>query len=290
MALPVKKNRKQATEELELIEQFFVTLNATFQQVKATNPSSNNEILEKIEELLKLTSWQNAYEIERLLVEIYDDKTLDVEVNRRLVDAKANLSENISSHYDNQIAAATEESTKRSILNRMINDLQWNYAIKEARRKYSRVVSIKNGWAFIISLVIFVLIFVLGKSYILNGKLPYLVIALSAGLVGASFSMVVTSKSRLAASSFDELKGLHRTIYVVTRSLIGLGATLILYFMLQAGLLTGSVFPKFSEVTQKQELINLALLISWSIVAGFSEKFVPNLLAKAEEKATIKSA
>ena len=35
---------------------------------------------------------------------------------------------------------------------------------------------------------------------------------------------------------------------------------------------------------------NLALLIFWSIVAGFSEKFVPNLLAKAEEKATVKSS
>ena len=35
---------------------------------------------------------------------------------------------------------------------------------------------------------------------------------------------------------------------------------------------------------------NLALLIFWSIVAGFSEKFVPNLLSKAEEKVKIKSS
>ncbi len=201
--------------------------------------------------------------------------------------SKKNLSENVSSHYDKQVAAATVVGVKRAILDRMLNDLQWNYAIKEARRKYSREVSTKNGWAFLISMAIFGLIIGLGESFKWEGNLYYLAIALGAGLVGASFSMVVTSKSRLAASSLDELKGLRRRIYVVTRSLIGLGATLILYFILQAELLTGSVFPDFTPLL---DFKNLALLIFWSIVAGFSEKFVPNLLAKAEEKATVKSS
>jgi hypothetical protein len=374
------KKGKRATEELELIEQFFVTLNATFQQVKVNNPSAKDEIVKKIEELLTLTSWQNAYEIERLLVEIYDVSTLEVEVDRRLVEVKTNLSENVSLLYENQVKDAKDEGKKRSILNRMLNDLQWNYANKEARRRYTREVSTKNGWAFIISMTIFGLIIGLGKLINWEGNLYYLAIALGAGLVGASFSMVVTSKSRLAASSFDELKGLRRIIYVVTRSLIGLGATLILYFILQAELLTGSIFPTFtpplliecktnnviskfiifniidtkilnidkfketessylktasnllasddpdakgtlavetekfltnittfrgeklqaltSELTNKLWVLaditplldfkNLALLIVWSIVAGFSEKFVPNLLVKAEEKATVK--
>jgi len=386
--------RKKAKEELELIEQFFVTLTATFEQIKVNNTKAAPDIVKSIDDLLNVRNWQNAYEIERLFVDIYDEKTLDVEVDRRLLEAKTNLSESVSSHYAKKVDeipkvddTTTEEKKlsiaeeKRAILNRMINDLQWKYALKEASKKYSRKISYLNGYAFIISMALFVLIFGLGKFFNWESNLYYLAISLGAGLVGASFSMVVTSRSRLAASSFDELKALRRPIYVLTRSLIGLGAALILYFILQAGVLTGSVFPTFTppelvthktnnvisefiifdipDATLKKEelkiekssflkigpnlltsdvpgtkdilavetekflasittlsgeelkvltskltnklctladfspfldFINLALLIFWSIVAGFSEKFVPNLLVKAEEKAMVKSS
>jgi len=384
--------RKGAKEEPELIEQFFVTLSATFQQIKVNNPNAAPDIVKSIDDLLKVRSWKNAYEIERLFVDIYDEKTLDVEVDRRLVEAKTNLSENLSSHYAKKVGeipkvddTTTNEKKlsiieeKRAILNRMINDLQWKYALKETSKKYSRDITYLNGYAFIISTIIFGVMIVLGKLFDWIGNLDYLVIALGAGLVGASFSMVVNSKSRLAASSFDELKVLRRPIYVITRALIGLGAALILYFALQSEVLTGSVFPTFTPVElmenkidnvisefiifdipdstlqkkklkkgqssfliiaskvlikdtpgakdtlavetakflpniatiQEEELQaltskltnklwvlndssafldfkNLALLIFWSILAGFSEKFVPNLLAKAEEKAKVK--
>ena len=384
--------RRSADEEIELIEQFFVTLSASFQQVKVNNPDAAPDIVKSIDELLNYKNWQSAYEIERLLIEIYDDETLDIELGRRLVEAKANLAENVSSNYVNKVEAipkVDDQTTpanklaiadeKRAILNRMLNDLQWNYCIKETRRKYSREISKKNGWAFIFSILIFGGMMVLGELFNLVGNLNYLIIALGAGLVGASFSMVVNSKSRLASSSFDELKALRRPIYVITRALIGLGAALILYFILQAEILTGSVFPNFTppelvtnktnnvilefiifdipdstlkknelnesrnsflkiapsllisdadgakdtlavetgkflksvtsysgedlkvptnELTNKLwvladyspflDFTNLALLIFWSILAGFSEKFVPNLLAKAEEKAAVK--
>lgn len=384
--------KKGAKEEPELIEQFFVTLSATFQQIKVNNPTAVVDTIESIDDLLKVRSWKNAYEIERLFVDIYDEKTLDVEVDRRLVEAKTNLSENLSSHYAKKVGeipkvddTTTNEKKlsiveeKRAILNRMLNDLQWKYALKETSKKYSRDITYLNGYAFIISAIIFGVMIVLGELFDWIGNLDYLVIALGAGLVGASFSMVVNSKSRLAASSFDELKVLRRPIYVIIRALIGLGAALILYFILQAGILAGSVFPNFtppelvthktsnvisefiifdipdttlkkdefkkevssflkiatnvltsdapgakdtltvetgkfltsittfsgeelqaltSKLTNKLWVLNdssafldfknLALLIFWSILAGFSEKFVPNLLAKAEEKAKVK--
>lgn len=349
---PFNKPCGKAKVELELIEQFVVTLRATFLQVKIKNPSATPEILEKIEKLLQVASWQNAYEIERLLVEIYDGNTLDVEVDRRLVEIQTNLSENVSSHYAKKVDEipkvddTTPKETKisiadkkRSILNRMINDSQWNFAIKETKRKYSREISTNNGLAILLSTVIFVLTIGFGNFLDWEGNLYYLAVSLSAGLVGASFSMVVTSRSRLAGSSFDELKVQRLPINVVTRSLIGLGAALILYFFLQAELLTGSIFPNFtppaflasgaldakdtlageiqkflesntplkgeelqtktSKLTNRLrglagfspflDFKNLALLIVWSILAGFSEKFVPNLLAKTEEKATVKS-
>lgn len=381
-----KKDRQKAKEEPQLIEQFFVTLLATFQQVKVNNPSAAPDIVSRIEELLKITSWQNAYEIERLLIEIYDEKTLDFEVGRRLVEAKRNLSEDAYLHYDGKIKVAQTDEEKRAVLNRLVNDLQWQYAIKESRRTYSRLTSKNTGITFILSIVVFVaLIGWIGSKLELfqQNDWYYLVIAIASGLVGATFSMIVSLRDRLTASSFDELKGLYRVVYITTRAIIGLGAALILYFFLQAELLSGSMFPEFKsrelkkqDITQafddfvKRELAdttlfnsaaintqrnlflgrteklltsnasnvreplqaeaqkfiaqvkkpnakvkegeissrlseelwlqadftplldtkNLALLIVWCILAGFSEKFVPNLLAKAEEKATVKSA
>ncbi len=108
------RKRQRAKEELELIEQFFVTLSASFQQVKVNNLKAAPDIVKSIDELFKVTSWQNAYEIERLFVDIYDEKTLDVEIDRRLVEAKTNLSENVSSHYAkklNKIPKVNDKTT-----------------------------------------------------------------------------------------------------------------------------------------------------------------------------------
>ncbi len=375
----IKKKRKSAQEDLQLIEQFYVTLLATFQQVKVNNPQASPEIMQRIEELLGVTSWQNAYEIERLLIEVFDEKSLDVELERRMVEAKLIFSDDLYKHYDKEKTEnLSSHEDKRALLNRLVNDLQWHYAVKETRRWYSRTASKRTGAAFILSIALFGLMICIGELFNLQHDFYYIVVAMGAGLVGASFSMIVSLKNRLSTSSFDELKGLHRRGYVGTRAIIGIGAALILYYVLQAEVLTGSVFPSFTppEVKEhktnqiisdfiifeipdstiikdklkrqsdvfvraaidllsdvdggKDSLVveakayldeatnlpeekleefandltnklwslagftpfldfrNLALLIFWCFLAGFSEKFVPNLLAKAEEKAAVK--
>lgn len=55
-------------------------------------------------------------------------------------------------------------------------------------------------------------------------------------------------------------------------------------------MLSGSVFPDMTAITTSldPDQLNgkdLSLFVIWSFIAGFSEKFVPNLLSKTEQKA-----
>ncbi len=383
------------SEDLNLIGQFYVTLKATFKEALVNNTGANKEIADKITILLEESqSWQNAYEIERLLVVIYDNETLKLEVKRRLVDIKSILSEDLYKYYDDLVGELkTEEKSidkednegniiekYRTILSLMLDDLQWKYAIKETGKMYSREVSKKNGCFFIISAFLFALMVFLLEHFNLSDNFYYLTVSILAGAVGASFSMAINSRKRLLNTNLDELKIVRRNIYALTRVLIGMGAAIILFFAMQAEVLTGSLFPSFNsggclslatrnevfnfimedipdsslkkeelqkgidtlttnlvklissereaavkdsfaieirtilnKITSSEnkelklkvnalstklwtlsdntvclDLKNLALLIFWAIVVGFSETFVPGLIGKAEKKADIK--
>lgn len=111
---------------------------------------------------------------------------------------------------------------------------------------------------------------------------------MTAGLMGSAFSMLIGIKNRLSHATFDELKVQRCWGFIFTRAIIGLGSALILTYFIQAKLLEGTFFPEFifDDVGKMQQLDlqNLSLLVVWSFIAGFSEKLVPNIISKAEQK------
>ena len=114
-----------------------------------------------------------------------------------------------------------------------------------------------------------------------------IVIVIAAGFFGANFSMLVNLKTLLAAASLEDLKVLHRQGYIIARSCIGVGAALIIYFLMQSNFLSSiiseNLIPKLPiDDDSRREYKNISLLIIWSFLAGFSEMLVPNLLIKIE--------
>jgi len=123
-----------------------------------------------------------------------------------------------------------------------------------------------------------------------------LVTALTAGLFGALFSRLLFIQNNWNALSLDELKSTVEFSSIFLRGIVGMCGAAIVFFFLHSDLIAGGLVPDFKKiglVLQKTEtgdvwpqLIlpnrDLALLVVWSFLAGFSERLVSNILSTTE--------
>src|SRR4029078_4561252 len=89
-----------------------------------------------------------------------------------------------------------------------------------------------------------------------------------------------------------------RTAIILQSMFTGAAFALVLWLMFLGGLLSGELFPKEIAGPLTSPIPkDLAKLLVWSFIAGFAERFVPDLLDKlglkskgalAEEKETAK--
>jgi len=343
---------RQATEDevRELTNQFYVTLRAYFAQIRRDGDAHirNQEAFNRVKELLEpgdgrnyTQNWANAYEVEQLLVHLFDDDTISTELTVRTLEARSVLRTELAAMYDahardidnppagQTVDAASAPRQRRALLARLVNDLQWRYIVNEATRRYTKLITSRTAILSVFALTVFVgavLMIVAGKTNFAYDDLRLLWIAALAGTWDATFSMLATLKSRLDASKFDDLKLMRAFAVLLSRTAIGAGAASILFFFLLSGLLGGSAFPSLARarddgraavgavssgqtaagnpsapgrpdqpannVAAKTPLpgTELALLIVWCFIAGFSEQLIPGLLASTEARATSPAA
>jgi len=86
-----------------------------------------------------------------------------------------------------------------------------------------------------------------------------------------------------------------QALYFAWKCSVAAAFALVLYLVFMGGIISGGLFPEFPNRTEGYNGIrcfvlnvnpgtnaDFAKLLAWSFVAGFSEKFVPNLIAKLE--------
>lgn len=127
---------------------------------------------------------------------------------------------------------------------------------------------------------------------------PGIFIAMSAGFLGATFSMLIQNQQRVSQGTLEDLTAASGWHTLLVRGSVGLGAAVILYFFFESGLLEGSLWPKltqldFTTVSSANGSRSLSvpnrnwcLLVIWCFLAGFSETLVPNILQKTEDKSS----
>lgn len=135
------------------------------------------------------------------------------------------------------------------------------------------------------------------------------------GLLGAYFSRVMSFQSKLAMIGFEDVTNVYQFRMLALRLIYGAIGAVILYFLLRGHILGGSVFPDLSQISIGEQPVykagvdgitlvkkdggggyepagliltptpDLAKLLVWSFVAGFSERLIPETLERTEAQA-----
>lgn len=269
-----------------------------------------------LEAVLKRPSgWRNSYLAERLILGTMSTEKLQVEAKRRLIDAETlklpSLAvykleiERIGPEIGNDQAQAAR---LYSVVDRLVNDAQWGFLKQSLSRTYSAVYVQRLYCLFsAIILLFFWIVFQIasGPSGSDGGdpapaELVGFWIAVVTGVLGAAFSMITKANNRVANATLDDLRSMVTVGSLGLRLAFGAGAATILYFLFEAELIQGTMFPKLESAN----LVNIcsevcapdcktsvgcwvptkdfAALMVWSFLAGFSESLVPSFLGRIE--------
>jgi len=139
---------------------------------------------------------------------------------------------------------------------------------------------------------IFAVTLILGKRFMISWA------CFGCGLIGGFVSI----QQRIKNVSDEELELLSKSWFqILLIPVYGGIFALILYLAFLSQIVKGALFPEFSIPefsippttddmkglfmnTYPSSGVNLAKLIFWSIVAGFSERLVPQIIGRSEEK------
>lgn len=303
---------KLIQQDQHMLVQFTENLNTSINRI-AQKSSQHLEALAKLgEQLSGKISWQDVNSVELAIIDYYDEQSIITEWQRRLADINR-LPKNLQTFYQGQ-EQESDPDKLRVLLTHLITDLQWRRESKRIIRAHQGQMRTKIVMFFLLSFAlffsptIFKLFFGLEFS---NLRLYYIFTAATSGILGAAFSQLTSLQSKFSDITLEQTQAINQASYILARSIVGAGAGLIMFYLLQAGLLSGVFFPEFIQtsadlatiqsqaVTSNENYTNsisqaiefnynigtlaqppqgLSLLIIWCLLAGFSEKLIPGIL------------
>jgi hypothetical protein len=201
------------------------------------------------------------------------------------------------------------EARLRALLLDILEETHWSFQRKFHSRPIQRSATRRLVGTGLVACALFILPFVYiyvtlwvsDKTYTLPlESWPWLPLwtALTAGFFGAMFSRLLYLQANWNVLSLGALKDAREFTSILLRGAVGMTGAVIVYYFLLSGVIGGGLFPHFDKIGLDQKhysdgskavplnLIlpnaDLALLVVWSFLAGFSERLVPSILQSAE--------
>ena len=299
----------------ELLSAYTIAIEADWRSWAATPHQTHPDTAAAFDGLLKVvldeqadleTRWRDAYLCEQLLGQVMPLERLIAEGDRRLFEAKAlgmKSADDLGARWAllKQTNPADEPGL-RAVYATLLDDLHWLYNKRSLERKLRAAIARplfgRTLWTFLFCIAPFLLIAVARAS----GSDPMAAapaefrtslvcgyFAVAFGALGAIFSRLTTFQARYAAIDYDEAASTFVAQSLNLRQVVGSVGSLIFLFAIFGGLVGGKLFPNVAALLQTGSPYSLteefAKLVVWSFLAGFSERLVPDFLARTEATA-----
>lgn len=303
------------TAELQLLGAYTTGMEASWASVPASVKTAAPELANAIDARMQVIlddkaplekQWRNAYVCEQLMAQLLPPGSVIAEGDRRLFEAKSlamKSADNIGLRWD----AGKKENPQRieslrALYATLLDDLQWLYGKRSLDRKTRREIAgpmLRRAIAtFALCFVPFLLV-VAARAFgfdplgwIDADDKPVLIggyLAIAFGSLGALFSRLMSFQQRFASIDYDEAAGVFVGLSLDLRQIVGSIGSPVLFFAIFGELIGGHLFPSIANLflsgAEEPPGSQLAKLIVWSFIAGFSERLVPDFLTRTESTA-----
>lgn len=284
---------RYAHRNTHLLGHAIATLEANLEKFqRRRTDGAQDAILADLERRLQgEATWKNVFQMELVSIPLLSAEEIEIDLLRQLQAVEKLVPEAVSSTYRDLYQQAESREAKEALLERLIEVIYRHDTVQYDINLYSTVTRVRTGGMFILAFIFFFLPNLVPDTFraLIHGFMPgadtrpgNVLTVISAGWLGASFSMLISLNRRLESSSPSDLRMISRFSSMIMRVILGMGASVILYYFLQAGLLDSPLLPEF-DFTNDGVVAgrdNWALLIIASFLAGFSEQLVPAILLR----------
>jgi hypothetical protein len=203
-------------------------------------------------------------------------------------------------------ASPPSEEQVQNLALSILEEVQW-----DARKKYLAIPLRRTAmhrvlWASLLSFSLFAmpyLAILLFPAFFLQdiqssaGMILWTV--LTSGLMGAFFFRLIDTQGKIERLTLEELESSMSWRSVFLRGAVGMLGALVVFFLLRSNLVEGRFVPKMDQLGLGSSFppgiqegpgnfkpafptSELALLVIWCLLAGYSERIVPEFLSSTE--------